>query len=314
MSPPLHQLADGLVIEPIFARGSSSGARLTVGLPCFNRPELLAEALASIAAQRDPQTIDVLVSDDGGLPETRRVVEASTLPNVRLFTNTPALGPVRNWNRCIELAATPWVTILHEDDLLYPWFTEVVTPLLRDGGPALSVRCIQGARPATLSRPAKFEAASPYAPVWFLKASMTPFPGVVFSREAAIRIGGFDPHEEGLADYAFWYALACAQGIRTVRTTAAFYRVNEGQWTERAWPTMLRRAHLLRLRIAREQLPNRPTLGRWIARFYTARMARAYRRRFGNGPAVLSRAEKFARIPAASLPSGWVWALLKRLA
>ncbi len=300
-------------MAPDYTRTGGGVPLITIGIPSYNRPRLLAEALASIAAQDGFSDYEVVVCDDGALPETRQVVETSAVPAIRFYVNRPALGPVRNWNRCIELAAGRWVTILHEDDLLYPWFFETVVGRLRDGIAAVAVRCVQGPQPSVMAKPAHRSAARPYAPAWFLKASMTPFPGVVFPRSLALQLGGFDPKQEGLADYAFWYALARAGRIETVRTSAAFYRVNEGQWTERAWPTMLRRAHLLRLRIAREQLPEKRRLGRWIARFYTARMARAYAKRFTERPAVLTRAQRFERIPFRNVPSGWVWALLKRL-
>lgn len=300
--------------SPEFARGERPTPLITIGIPCYNRPVLLAEALASIANQHGCDDFEVVVSDDGAMAETRRVVEQCALPTVRYYVNRPAVGAVRNWNRCLELAAGRWVTVLHEDDLLYPWFLATVVPALRPGVAAVAVRCAQGATPPPLPVP-RTSPPPPrtYHPAWFLKASMTPFPGVVFDRDLGLRLGGFDASREGLADYAFWYDLARHGRIETFRTTAAFYRVNEGQWTERAWPGMLRRAHLLRLRIAREQLPSHRRLGRWLARFYTARMARSYSRRFTERPAVLHRAQRLARIPLSGLPSGWVWALLKVL-
>lgn len=306
-------MMDAAPLKPDFARGECTTPLITVGIPAYNRPRLLAEALSALAAQNDFRDYEVVVCDDGALPETRQVIEASAVPTLRYYVNRPALGPVHNWNRCVELAAGRWVTVLHEDDVLYPWFFPTVLPCLQPGIAAVAVRCVQGTTCPPLAAPERVSAGRAYAPVWFLKASMTPFPGVVFPRELGLRIGGFDPRQEGLADYTFWYELARAGRIETLRAPAAFYRVNDGQWTERAWPTMLRRAHLLRLRIAREQLGHKPRLGRWIARFYTARMARAYAKRFTERPAILARAQRFERIPFHNVPSGWVWALLKRL-
>jgi glycosyltransferase involved in cell wall biosynthesis len=287
---------------------------VTIAIPAYNRPQLLQESLTTLAAQGGTADFEVIVTDDGALPETRRVVESSALPELRYYINQPRLGPVENWNRGIQLARGEWVMVLHEDDLVYPWFLELVTPWLQPGTAAVAVRCVQGGQPGTLSRPPYFRHPRPYAPIWFFKSAMTPFPGVVFSREVAQRIGGFDARQGGIADYAFWYVLACAGRIEVLPDTAAFYRVNPGQWTEQAWPAMLRRAHLLRLRIAREQLPARRRLGRWLARFYTARMARAYARRFAERPVTLARAQKFERIACSRVSSGWVWAFLRVLA
>jgi hypothetical protein len=202
------------------------------------------------------------------------------------------------------------VTILHEDDTLYPWFVATIRPRLRAGVAAVAVHCVQGAEPPDVQR-ARASRDRVYEPAWFLKSSMTPFPGVVFPRELGLRLGGFDAQEAGIADYAFWYALARAGRVEALGTTAAFYRRHDGQWTEGEWPAMLRRAHLLRLRVAREQFPDHPAIGRWFARFYTARMARSYERRFAQRPATLARARRLERIPLAWLPSGWVWKLLR---
>lgn len=300
--------------EPDFARVTRTQPLISVGIPSYNRPALLAEALASLAAQTGFDNFEVVVCDDGGLPDTRRVIEQSGLPTVRLYVNRPPLGPVSNWNRCIERSAGRWVTVLHEDDLVYPWFLSSIAGRLRGGVSAVAVKCVQGPTPPALPEPRRAARPRVYAPIWFMKSAMTPFPGVVFPRELALRLGGFDPRAGGLADYTFWYELSRHGRIETLGTPAAFYRVNEGQWTERAWPTMLRRAHLLRLRIAREQFGCRSRLGRWLARFYTARMARAYARRFTERPAALRRAQQFEKIPFSRVSSGWVWALLKLLA
>jgi glycosyltransferase involved in cell wall biosynthesis len=301
-----------LALAPDFARTGPGQPVVTVGIPAYNRPELLRQTLASLAAQRDGPAFEVIVCDDGALPATREIVESSALPCLRYYLNRPALGAVGNWNRCLALATAPWVTILHEDDALYPWFFATVAPHLRPALSGVAVRCIQATAPPLIPPPARRAPPRRYAPVWFLKSSMTPFPGVVFPRELGLRLGGFDPRQGSLADYAFWYDLAAAGRIETLPTTAAFYRISEGQWTDREWPTMLRRAHLLRLRIAREQLPHSLRLGRWLARFYTGRMARSYARRFPAKPATLTRALRFQRIPFAWLPSGWVWKFLQR--
>lgn len=296
---------------PDFQRRSGQPPRVAIGVPTYNRPELLRETLASIAAQRGHVPFEVIVCDDGGLAATRAVVEQAALPDVRYYVNRPALGAVRNWNRCIALAEAPWVTILHEDDALFPWFLATVAPQFQADIAAVAIRCVQGERLEPPPAPSAVPPPHDYPALWFVKSSMTPFPGVVFPRELALRLGGFDAAQGGTADHAFWYALARAGRFVVIRHVAAFYRVNPGQWTERAWPAMLRSLHVLRLRIAREQLPRARRLGRWLARYHTARSARAYSCRFTERPLTLLRAQRFERIPLGWLPSGWVWAFLR---
>ena len=292
----------------------SEGPLITFGIPAYNRPQLLAETLASIVAQTADVDYEVIVCDDGGLPETVAAVARFPVDRFSYHRNTPSFGPVRNWNECLRRARGRWVMILHEDDTLYPWYLSTVLPRLRDGVAAVCTKTVSGPTPPPLSTPASIAApALAYRPPYFLKSSMTPFPGVLFPRELGLLLGGFDERAGPLADYEFWYRLACAGRIEVVRTVAAFYRVTDSQWTARAWPEMLRLTHLLRLRIAREQFRSRRT-GRWLARFFTYRNALAYARRFPEKPGSLARTLRFKKIPLSGLPSGWVWQCLKLLA
>jgi hypothetical protein len=201
--------------------------------------------------------------------------------------------------------------VLHEDDALYPWYLETVLPRLRDAIAAVCTQTVQGAAPPELIAPSSAPIAVAYPASYFLKSSMTPFPGVLMRRELALRLGGFSESWGPLADYEYWYRLACAGTIEVVRTRAAFYRVAPGQWTDQNWPRMLRQTHLLRLRIARQQFAKSPRFGAWLARFFTRRNAISYERRYSERPAALARALKFRRIPLAWIPSGWAWRALK---
>jgi len=284
---------------------------ITFAIPAYRRPGLLSEALAGIAAQRGGEDFEVVVCDDGRMEENRRLTEQFAGGRGRYLPNETTLGAVANWNRCLHAARGRWVTILHEDDTLYPWYLDLVRPRLRDGLAAVCTRTVQGAEPPELIEPAGTPAVLAYPPRYFLKSSMTPFPGVLIRRTLALDLGGFDERWGPLADYEFWYRLACAGPIEVVRAVGAFYRVSPGQWTESEWGRMLGLTHLLRLRIVREQFRRSPRLGRWLARFFTARNAQSYAERFAERPAALHRTLRFNRIACAGLPSGWVWAALR---
>jgi glycosyltransferase involved in cell wall biosynthesis len=93
--------------------------RVTVVVATHRRPSLLAEALASVAAQtfRDVETF---VVEDGGTEETARVVAASDAPGV-LHLPLPFRGKhgaVRN--SALRQASSPLVAFLDDDDLWLP--------------------------------------------------------------------------------------------------------------------------------------------------------------------------------------------------
>jgi glycosyltransferase involved in cell wall biosynthesis len=296
------------------ARTSRRGVEppfITIAVPAFNRPKMLAETLASIAAQTVRVPLEVIVCDDGRMPETRAVVARFRSRSYRYQANPVTLGAVANWNQCLRSARGKYVMVLHEDDLLYPWYLERILPHLQDGPAAFCMRTSRGRVPPKLSCPPESAQATHYSPKYFLKSSMSPFPGVLVRRDVAIRLGGFDEKWGPIADYEFWYRLACAGRIEVIDAVGAFYRVAPGQWTERIWGRMLRLTHLLRLRIAREQFPGYPRASRWAARFFTYRNARCYGERFGRGTDILRRCLGMGRVPLSSMPAGWVWRALK---
>lgn len=298
--------------RPASAPGVPAAAPLvSVVIPAFNRPHLLKQALSSIAAQTLRVPLEVIVCDDGALEETRRVVEQFDNPLFRYLRNPAKLGAVGNWNRCLDEASGRWVMILHEDDMLYPWFLEFTLPRLEAGAAAACMMTSRGEQMPPARRPSAAPSVLEYHPGFFLKSSMTPFPGVLMRRDLAMHLGGFDERWGPIADYEFWYRLACAGRVDVVRAVGAFYRVAPGQWTERTWCRMLRLAHLLRLRVAREQFPGSPRTGRALARFFTLGAARCYLRRFGSGPADLLRCMGFSRCLLCRVPRGWVWEALK---
>jgi glycosyltransferase involved in cell wall biosynthesis len=293
------------------AKRSASAPLITIAVPAFNRPALLAETLTSIMAQSAKVPLEVIVCDDGMMDETRKVVHQFPRETFKYSRNPEPLGAVRTWNRCLRAARGEWVMVLHEDDALYPWYLESVLPHLKPGTAAVCTKTTRGPVMPAAHPPYFAPSVTDYRPEYFLKSSMTPFPGVLVRRAMALHLGGFDEHWGPVADYEFWYRLACAGPVKVVRAAGAFYRVARGQWTERVWGRMLGLAHLLRLKIAREQFPDHPRAGRWLARFFTYRNACRYARRFGRGPAILERCFALGRGGLVRPPSGWVWQALR---
>lgn len=283
--------------------------KLSFAVPAYNRPDLLKETLNSIYQQEGLEDYEVIITDDLGLPETREVAASFPSSHFKYYANEKQLGGVENWNRALSLCRGEWVTVIHEDDLFYPWFYQFIKKRLRSNISALCVKSVVAEKPPRLIRDPNIRVFR-YKPGYFIKSAFTPFPGVVFKRELLTQIGYFNPQWESLADYEFWYRLALSGHIEIIKSRACFYRISDSQWTNQAWPTMLKKSHLLRLKIAREQF-NSSTLSIWMSRFFTYRNAVSYAKRFDETPAVLKKCIQFKKIPFSSVPSGWAWQLLK---
>lgn len=109
--------------EPTPAGLAESPAELplvTIGIPSYNRPDMLVRAIRSALAQ-DYENLEVVVSDDASEAATRAVLKTfESNPRVRCVCWESNVGLVANWQRCFELARGDLWLCLSNDDWLEP--------------------------------------------------------------------------------------------------------------------------------------------------------------------------------------------------
>jgi glycosyltransferase involved in cell wall biosynthesis len=223
---------------------------LTVAVPTYNGTAHLAEALHSILNQECPP-FELLVSDDHSDDETVTMVRDIAGERARLVINPGRLGLAGNWNQCMALSQTSWVTIFHQDDVMLPghlaWVQERIKQVEREklkvgliAGPVrvINEQChavplsvvgpggislLMHPRPKFLDLP---PAEQQVLGIWWgnpLRCS-----AVVTNRQAHAEAGGFDPSYRYVVDWEFWY--------RVCRTRILSWRIDPE-------PTVLVRWH-----------------------------------------------------------------------
>jgi Glycosyl transferase family 2 len=98
-------------------------ATVTVCVPTFQRPELLELALRSALAQTF-QDFRILIGDNGGLEETKAVVERINDSRITYVRHAENLGMMGNWVWLMNQADTPYAASLHDDDEWEPTFLQ----------------------------------------------------------------------------------------------------------------------------------------------------------------------------------------------
>lgn len=96
---------------------------VSVVVPTYNRPALLAETLASVTRQTLGD-LEVLVCDDGDGAETEGAVASLGDTRVRYLRNPTNLGQALNVRGGFRAARGRYVSLLHDDDLLEPFALE----------------------------------------------------------------------------------------------------------------------------------------------------------------------------------------------
>ncbi len=101
--------------------------KISVCIPTYNRADLLGKTLISVSKQT-VRPYEVIVVDNCSDDDTEAVVRS--FKDVLYYRNERNLGLVGNWNRCIDLAKGDFLTILHSDDLISPFWCEMWMPIL----------------------------------------------------------------------------------------------------------------------------------------------------------------------------------------
>lgn len=107
---------------------------ITLAIPFYRDRTLLERALRSVFAQSNTGW-ELLIVDDAGPEGDLTPWIAATYGSAfcgRNVRNAENLGMAGNWNRCLDLAHTPWVTLLHSDDELSPDYVDIMVRAIRE--------------------------------------------------------------------------------------------------------------------------------------------------------------------------------------
>lgn len=94
---------------------------VTIGIPSYNRPDMLRRAIESALIQ-NYENLEVVVGDDASPdPETRKVIQSfEKVGRFRFCYFEQNVGLVKHWRRCFELARGDLWLCLSNDDWLEP--------------------------------------------------------------------------------------------------------------------------------------------------------------------------------------------------
>jgi glycosyltransferase involved in cell wall biosynthesis len=102
-------------------------ATITIAIPFYSGLDYLRVAVQSVARQTMSDWRLIVCDDGGGEEGVENWLRERGDPRITYSHNDTRLGIVRNFNRCLDLADTDLVTILHADDRLLPGYCRLMT-------------------------------------------------------------------------------------------------------------------------------------------------------------------------------------------
>jgi glycosyltransferase involved in cell wall biosynthesis len=105
---------------------------VSICLPTFNGASYLREAIDSVLSQTH-KDFELVICDDQSQDTTFEILQdyANGDSRIRLLRNESTLGPIQNYNRCVELSAGTYVKLFAQDDVLEPNNLELCLNALR---------------------------------------------------------------------------------------------------------------------------------------------------------------------------------------
>lgn len=209
---------------------------ITIAIPTYKRADLLKEAIDSALNQDYEDVYEVLVVDNN--PEREDDTELlmrsySGLANVSFYKNSENVGMFGNWNRMLILAQGKWVVMLHDDDMLKPFFMKRVVSLLDDSLGVVACR-YQKLNDGVLLKKKKWHV--PFERMTFVDFAWgdcigAPV-GVVMHKEKAIALGGFNESFYPASDYQFFANMAMNHEILMINEYLSIYRMERNASTK----------------------------------------------------------------------------------
>ena len=171
----------------------------------------MLRAVASALNQTRPVRV-LVVEDCGPDPGLEAFVRGEFGDRISYIRNPRRRGLFDNWNACLELCPTEWLSILHDDDVLDPCFVESMIEL-NGLAPDCGLLCGHTRLFDTEGRLLQVCPPLPGAPWRRLELKdvswMTPFPfaGHLFRVADARAVGGFRASSQFCGDWEMWVRL-----------------------------------------------------------------------------------------------------------
>lgn len=226
---------------------------LTICLPVYKRVDFIHKALDSAINQTLKCRI-LLIDNNSPHHDFKDIVDSYNNPLLSYVRTSSTVPQDENFNNCFRYAKTPWVTILHDDDMLHCQFVEMTRKVLERfhyniGG--LTVKSVVDINEwAGINSPVKLtDDFDIVKRPFFFFAQLTPFVGVVLNREKALAVGGFNAKLHPIADFDFWYRYSTSSKMILVNQYLAYYRISAVQSTNHLVGDMINNVYNYRMNL-----------------------------------------------------------------
>jgi glycosyltransferase involved in cell wall biosynthesis len=219
---------------------------ITVAVPTCNGESHLSETLLSILSQKGAD-FELIISDDNSDDRTLDLVRATAGDRAHVVVNRERLGLAGNWNQCVRLCSTPYIAIVHQDDVLCPGHLAAhVSAFNKDErvGLVASNKTTIDAQGREIPDPATLSGLGPIDRVYYpgevaeqMVVRDNPFrcSAVSIRTEAHAEVGGFTSKYRYVLDWDFWLRVSRSWKVAWLASPSVKIRSHDESETTRLY-------------------------------------------------------------------------------
>lgn len=216
----------------IMEQRTSVKPNVSIMIPTFRRPKLIREAIDSVVRQKTSISFEVVIvdNDSEGTYENELIdiVQSYSNINIKYYKNEKNIGMFGNWNRCIELASSSLISILNDDDILNDYWLDTAYENIdhESFSGSLSYRFSDLIEVETLRKicPSNIKVKTVTSEDIFYGMWTNGSLGVLFYRDIALSIGGFDENLYPMSDWHFFFKYSQVKPLKLIKSSFVYNR------------------------------------------------------------------------------------------
>lgn len=229
--------------------------KLTIALPVYKRTDFVRSALDSAVKQTVPCSI-LLIDNNSPHDDFKKIVDSYEGVDIKYVKTEETVPQDENFNNCFRYAETPWVTVLHDDDMLHCQYVEFCQAILEkhgeDVGGIMAPSYVGEEEWTEVYTKKNLPDDIKFVNKAYFYYNTVPFPGVLVKKDIALKIGGFNNELFPVADFDFWYRYSRETRVAYIPEDMAYYRISPSQSTNSMISDMINNIYEYRLRLIQE--------------------------------------------------------------
>ncbi len=225
--------------------------QITIALPVYNRTDFIRKALDSAVNQTVDCSI-LLIDNNSPHDDFKAIVDSYKGVNIKYVKTKETVPQDENFNNCFRYADTPWVTVLHDDDMLHCQYVEYSKKIMERIGDSIGgivyTSFVSEQEWDEIDKAGVLTSDVRIMHPAFFYFDTIPFPGVLVKKDVALEIGGFNSDLHPIADYDFWYRYTKRMKMVYVNQHLSYYRISASQSTNHLIDGMINNVYRYRLR------------------------------------------------------------------